>query len=776
MSVSLVGSIGKATRVTSGTSITGVYGQSPTSGNLLIAVLDGACSTAASNAFTAATGWTSLVGPVKNTTGAGTSHTIAQAFWKRASGGDAAPVFSFTIGATFGVDCTIFELNGANTTNPLGISGTYSSSGSGTGTATVTFSQTTGPNFFPSLNSFAISVMVQEAASATLTWTESGTGWTSAQKYPTSGASVANAQINYQVGPSSSAALVDSGHWSTDTTAYGSGLTFTVVENWPAISTLIDNLSTNTLSTTWSGSYGTVTWSPGQVAIQTDTSYSSGFEAAATTIFNLDNSSLYVKLVPYQASSSEVMLQIFDTNSNAWQFGYNGGNLQGAIQYPQATTTQIGEVTYDPVNHAFIRIREASGTVYFDTAPDGVTWTNQWSTSTEPISGNALSVSVFAGDYGTDPTGTSYVSNINTAGATITSSGTLSITPTFSTTRIHGHGRSATLAESPTFAASRTRGRVRTATSTQTPTFTAVHVRGRVRTATLAESPTFSAGRTRGRVRSALQSVLPSFVATRIHGHGRHATLTETPTFSATKLHGHPRSATLAESPTFSATRIHGHGRHATLAESPTFSASRTRGRVRSSALSPTPAFSAGRTRGRVRTAIKAITPTFTAGRVRGRVRSALQAISPVFDAVAHVATGVVIYRSAALSVIPSFVSNRIHGHNRGASSTQTPTFSAGRKRGRVRSASSFPEPTFTAGRSHGMHRGATLGVIPTLLATGIVHGTTYVSHTASIAVACNAESSMVSTLTISCVAGAPYQTGMRQLTTDHWNYMYPSE
>lgn len=227
MSASLVGSVGKATRVTSGTTIAGVFGQSATAGHLLVAVLDGACSTAAANSFTTPSGWTSLVGPVKNTTGAGSSQAITQAFYKVATGGDTV-TFTFSMGATFGVDCTIFEISGANNTSPLGTSGTYSSSGSGTGTATVTFSQTTAAA--PTAGSFAISCMVQEAASATLTWSETGSGWTSSQLYPTSGASVAHAQINYQASPSTGSTLNDAGHFSTDTTAYGAGLTFTIQE------------------------------------------------------------------------------------------------------------------------------------------------------------------------------------------------------------------------------------------------------------------------------------------------------------------------------------------------------------------------------------------------------------------------------------------------------------------------------------------------------------------------------------------------------------------
>jgi len=38
---------------------------------------------------------------------------------------------------------------------------------------------------------------------------------------------------------------------------------------------------------------------------------------------------------------------------------------------------QVNVTPYDPVEHAWVRIREASGTVYWDTSPDGATWTNR---------------------------------------------------------------------------------------------------------------------------------------------------------------------------------------------------------------------------------------------------------------------------------------------------------------------------------------------------------------------------------------------------------------
>ena len=70
-----------------------------------------------------------------STTAAG--HVLAALWTKTAAGTDAAPVFSSTeAGTAGGMDCMLFELNGANGTTDT--SGSYSSSGSGTANGTLT--------------------------------------------------------------------------------------------------------------------------------------------------------------------------------------------------------------------------------------------------------------------------------------------------------------------------------------------------------------------------------------------------------------------------------------------------------------------------------------------------------------------------------------------------------------------------------------------------------------------------------------------------------------
>jgi hypothetical protein len=217
--VTLVGSVGKA----SGTSspLTAVYGQTPAAGNLLLALVSAGSTTAETpNISTSAGGWSRLTSGSVGNNPAGTSKAIVDAWVKTAAGGDAAPTFTQTLSGSPELTCDMYELTGANLTSPLDVSGVQQT---GSGTSTVTFSVATSAPV-GGYGEFAVSVMAQERTSATLTWTETGTGWTSQGKLPASGASVLFAQSNSQAAPAPGSALTDAGHWSTQSTALGAAL------------------------------------------------------------------------------------------------------------------------------------------------------------------------------------------------------------------------------------------------------------------------------------------------------------------------------------------------------------------------------------------------------------------------------------------------------------------------------------------------------------------------------------------------------------------------
>jgi hypothetical protein len=105
-----------------------------------------------------------------------------------------------------------------------------------------------------------------------------------------------------------------------------------------------------------------------------------------------------------------IELDMYESNPRFWARVFNNG----------VPTSVYLTTTYDPVQHGYWRIREYNGVFYFDTAPDGATWTNQGQLS---YSWNAQDTAVsftcwYYGGYGATPGFTPMeVSQINTAGA-----------------------------------------------------------------------------------------------------------------------------------------------------------------------------------------------------------------------------------------------------------------------------------------------------------------------------------------------------------------------
>lgn len=128
MAVSLVGSVGTGTAVTGASSVSGTYGQSPTSGNLLVAVVFGALSVAGAwSTGSSSSGWAQLMPDLADqAAGTGDSYGGIGIWYKTAAGGDSAPEFTLSGGAEIGWgQVFILELSGARTGNPLDTYATY---------------------------------------------------------------------------------------------------------------------------------------------------------------------------------------------------------------------------------------------------------------------------------------------------------------------------------------------------------------------------------------------------------------------------------------------------------------------------------------------------------------------------------------------------------------------------------------------------------------------------------------------------------------------------
>lgn len=95
-------------------------------------------------------------------------------------------------------------------------------------------------------------------------------------------------------------------------------------------------------------------------------------------IYDLTGSMAYVHVlaVPSAATSADAELRLEIDGSNYLRWVYEAGTLYAQYNVAGSKTT-LFSVAYSSSTHAYWRIREASGTIFWDTSTDGITWTNR---------------------------------------------------------------------------------------------------------------------------------------------------------------------------------------------------------------------------------------------------------------------------------------------------------------------------------------------------------------------------------------------------------------
>jgi len=205
------------TRATSG-SVTGTWGtgQNRTAGHLLVAMVSAGGSTASAAAISTPSGWTQLL--VESNT-ATTANAWVAGYYKVAAGSDSAPAFTATLSGTAAMTVTLLELAAANDLNPADTTGVYASGGSSGTLSSMTV--TSAANVSAS-GEYAVTCYCQEAAAATNTWNGGGS-WTNAAS-DGSTSSVLHTAVDVRVSPSAGSAAAETGHWTTNTTAFGAAV------------------------------------------------------------------------------------------------------------------------------------------------------------------------------------------------------------------------------------------------------------------------------------------------------------------------------------------------------------------------------------------------------------------------------------------------------------------------------------------------------------------------------------------------------------------------
>jgi hypothetical protein len=106
--------------------------------------------------------------------------------------------------------------------------------------------------------------------------------------------------------------------------------------------------------------------------------------------FALTGSAASINIVDKQHPYWAFFLQDAQTSAtNGLGWNIDGGTTLRAQKLVTSATTDVATVTFNAVTHKYLRIMEASGTIYWDYSSDGTNWNNLGSTAT-PITITAL--------------------------------------------------------------------------------------------------------------------------------------------------------------------------------------------------------------------------------------------------------------------------------------------------------------------------------------------------------------------------------------------------
>jgi hypothetical protein len=177
---------------------------------------------------------------------------------------------------------------------------------------------------------------------------------------------------------------------------------------WCPTSSLTDDFNSSTRSLAWSRAQvaapETMAQTGGQLVftlVPEDTKWGA-YESSSS--YDLTGSSLLVQ-VPVTASattSGTTYIYLSGPGNNSIQMSEQQGELS-AIVYANGAKQLVGSESYSASLHAWWRISESMGTLYWETSPDGKTW-NPWQhLSPLPFAIDVLDINLSAGTWQAQP-------------------------------------------------------------------------------------------------------------------------------------------------------------------------------------------------------------------------------------------------------------------------------------------------------------------------------------------------------------------------------------
>ncbi|MEU6768525.1 hypothetical protein ABZ916_39205 [Streptomyces sp. NPDC046853] len=148
----------------------------------------------------------------------------------------------------------------------------------------------------------------------------------------------------------------------------------------PLLTTLVDNFNDNVIGPNWGNSYGGATETGGKARVPCTTGFA-GYQTAYSWTFA--GASLYVKVPTRPAASTATEAYcgvLVNSGTDGTRIGFTINVIAGLLRCKNDVGYFDGavvEIAYNATTMAFLRLREDGTNVYWDTSPDGTTWTNR---------------------------------------------------------------------------------------------------------------------------------------------------------------------------------------------------------------------------------------------------------------------------------------------------------------------------------------------------------------------------------------------------------------
>lgn len=174
------------------------------------------------------------------------------------------------------------------------------------------------------------------------------------------------------------------------------------------MSSLTDDFADGAESMRWARSWeeqnGMLAEQDGQFVIHYVPNAEAYAGLVSASAFDLTSSSIVIEVpvAPPESAQAHIGLELNGPLENDVEMVVEQGKLKFGVEIAD-THQELGSVLYSAQDHRWWRIREASNTLYWETAPDGKTWTTRMQVSPPPVPINVLDIEIHAGTWAAQP-------------------------------------------------------------------------------------------------------------------------------------------------------------------------------------------------------------------------------------------------------------------------------------------------------------------------------------------------------------------------------------